>query len=52
MFSLAKGLMTDSREVEGGRCMRRSDEKLCFSDKVKSGLIIWKGPWMKKLLGS
>ena len=26
MFSLVKGLMIDSKEVEGGRCMRVSDE--------------------------
>ena len=30
-----KGLKTDSTEVEGGRCMRGSDGKLCFSDKER-----------------
>ena len=25
MFSLVKGLKTDSKEVEGGRCTRKSD---------------------------
>ena len=33
MFRLAKGLKTDSKEVDGGRCMRGSDGKLCFSEK-------------------
>ena len=32
MFRLEKGLKTDSKEVEGGRCMRGSDGKLCFSE--------------------
>ena len=42
MLRPVKGLKTDSKEVEGGRCMRGSDGKLCFSDKerVKSGGII------------
>ena len=41
MCSLVRGL--DSKEVEGGRCLRGSDKKLCFSEKeVKSGRIIWK----------
>ena len=30
MFRLVKGLRTDIEEVEGGRCMRGSDGKLCF----------------------
>ena len=33
MFRLVKGLKTDSKEVEGGRCMRGSYGKLCFSEK-------------------
>ena len=33
MSKLPKGLKIDSKDVEGGRCMRRSDEKLCFCDK-------------------
>ena len=33
MFRLAKGLMIDSKEVEGGRYMRESDGKLCFGKK-------------------
>ena len=46
MSRLAKALRTDSKEVEGGRCMRGNDGKLCLSEKgkeVKSGRIIWKG---------
>ena len=45
MFKLEKGLKTDSNEVEGGKCMRGSAGKLCFSEKekVKSRNIIWKG---------
>ena len=35
MFRLVKGLKTDSKEVEGGRCMRGSDGRLCFSEKEK-----------------
>ena len=31
--SLVKGLETNSKEVGGGRCMRGSDGKLCFSEK-------------------
>ena len=33
MLWLVKGLKTDSKEVEGGRCVRGSDGKLCFSEK-------------------
>ena len=40
MFSLAKGLKADSKEVEGGRCVRGSDGKLCFS--VKERGKVWK----------
>ena len=32
MFRLVKRLKIDSKEVEGGRCMRGSDRKLCFSE--------------------
>ena len=31
MFRLIKELKTDSKEGEGGRCIRESDGKLCFS---------------------
>ena len=40
MFKLVIGLKTDSKEVEGGRCMRGSDGKLCFSEK--EGGKVWK----------
>ena len=40
MFRLVKGLKTDSIEVEGGRCMRGSDGKLCFSEKER--IKVWK----------
>ena len=40
MFRLAKRLKTDTKEFEGGRCMRRSDGKLYFSEK-ESGKV-WK----------
>ena len=34
MFRLI-GLEIDSKEVEGGRCMRGSDGRLCFSEKER-----------------
>ena len=40
MLRLAKGLKIDRKEVEGGRCMRGSDEKLCFSEKQRGK--VWK----------
>ena len=38
MFRLVRGLMADSKEVEGGRYMRGSVEKLCFSEKERGSL--------------
>ena len=38
MFTLVRGLKTDSEEVEGGRCMRGSDGKLCFSEKERGNV--------------
>ena len=36
MFRLVKSLRTDSKEgSKGGRCMRGSDGKLCFSEKER-----------------
>ena len=35
MFRLVKGLETHSKEFEGGRCMRGSGGKLCFSEKER-----------------
>ena len=40
MFRLVKGLKTDSKDVEGERCMRGSHETLCFSEKDRSK--VWK----------
>ena len=40
MFRLVNRLKTDSKEVEGGRCMRGSDGKLCFSEKERGD--VWK----------
>ena len=40
MFRLVIGLKTDSKQVEGGRCMRGSDGKLCFSDNERGK--VWK----------
>ena len=39
MLRLVKGLKTDSKEVEGGRCMRGSDGKLCFSEKERGKVL-------------
>ena len=46
MFRLVKGLKTDSKEVEGGRCMR-SDGNLCFSEKERGE--VWKD-YMKRIM--
>ena len=35
MFRLVKRLKTSSKEVEGERCLRGSDGKLCFSEKER-----------------
>ena len=40
MLRLVKGLRTDSKEVEGYRCMRESDGKRCFCEKERC--IVWK----------
>ena len=40
MVRLVNGLKIDSKEVEGGRCMRGSNKKLCFSEKERGK--IWK----------
>ena len=47
MFRPVKGLKTDSKEVEGGRCMRGSDEKLCFSEKERGK--VWKD-YMERIM--
>ena len=38
MFGLVKGLMTGSKEVEGGRCVRGSDGKLCLSENERGNV--------------
>ena len=40
IFRLVRGLMTDSKEVNGGRCMRGSDGQLCLSEKERGK--VWK----------
>ena len=40
MLRLVRGLKTDSKEGDGGRCMRGSDGKLCFSEKERGK--VWK----------
>ena len=40
MFRLVRGLKTDSKEVEGGRCMRGSGRKLCFSETERGKVYI------------
>ena len=40
MLRLAKGLKTGSKAAEGGRCMRRSDGKLCYREKERGN--VWK----------
>ena len=39
MFRLVRGLKTDSKEVEGGRCMRGRDGKPCFSEKERGRVM-------------
>ena len=40
ILTLVKVLKTDSKEVEGGRCIKGSDGKLCLSEK--EGRKVWK----------
>ena len=47
MFRLIKGLKIDCKEVEGGRCMRGSDGKLCFSEKERGN--VWKD-YMERIM--
>ena len=39
MFRLVRGLKSDSKEVEGGRCMKASDGMLCFSE-IEIGIVL------------
>ena len=41
MLRLVKGLKADSKEVDGGRCMRGRDGKLCLSEKKRGK--VWMG---------
>ena len=47
MFGLVTGLKTDCEEVEGGRCMRGSDGKMCLSEK--EGGKVWKD-YMERIM--
>ena len=38
MLRQIKGMKTDKKEVEGGRCIRGRDGKLCFSDKERGNV--------------
>ena len=49
MLRLVKGLKTDSKEVEGGRCMKGNDEKLCFSEKERGN--VWKD-YMERIMNA
>ena len=40
VFRLVRGLNTDGKDFEGGRCMRGSDGKLCFTEKERGK--VWK----------
>ena len=40
MLRLTKGLKTDSKELEFGRCMRGSDVRMCFGEKERGK--VWK----------
>ena len=47
MFRLVKGMKTDSKEVEGGRCMKGSNGKLYFNEKERGK--VWKD-YMERLM--
>ena len=47
MFRLVRWLRTDSKEIEGGGCMRGSDGKLCFSEKERGK--VWKD-YMERIM--
>ena len=40
MFKLVKSMKKDGKNVEGGRCMRGSDDRLNFSEKDRGK--VWK----------
>ena len=47
MFRLVEGLRTDSKEVEGGRCMIGIDGKLCFTENESGN--VWKD-YMERII--
>ena len=47
MFMLVKRLKTDSKDVDGGRCMGGSDVKLCFSERERCN--VWKD-YMERIM--
>ena len=47
MFRQVKGLKTDSKQVQGGRCVRGSDGKQCFSENERSK--VWKD-YMERIM--
>ena len=47
ILRLVKGLKINSKEVEGGRCMRGIDGRLCFSGKEKGK--VWKD-YMERMM--
>ena len=47
MSRLVRGLKTDGKEAKGGRCMRGSDGKLCFSEKERGK--VWKD-YMERIM--
>ena len=47
MFRPLKKLKTNGKEVEGGRCMRGSDGKLCFCEKERGK--VWKN-YMERIM--
>ena len=47
MCRLVRGLETNSKEVDGGRCIRGNDGKLCFSEMERGK--VWKD-YMEKIM--
>ena len=47
MLRPVRGLETDSKEVEGGRCLKGSDGKLCCSEKERGK--VWKD-YMERIM--
>ena len=47
MLRLVKELKTDSKEVDRGKCLRGSNEKLCFSEKERGN--VWKD-YMERIM--